>query len=93
MKPSAALVEAELSDQEIAAINGHKSMQMLNRYTHLRAEGLAPSWTASACDDEVTVSSRNITCCDALGNQMDAATARPTLPCRSMEGEHGFPSA
>ena len=34
------LVEAGLSDQEVAAITGHKSMQMLRRYTHLRAEEL-----------------------------------------------------
>jgi len=34
------LVEAGLSDQEIAAISGHRSMQMLKRYTHLRAEDL-----------------------------------------------------
>lgn len=34
------LVEAGLSDQEVAAISGHKSMQMLRRYTHLRAEDL-----------------------------------------------------
>lgn len=34
------LVEAGLSDQEVAAISGHKSMQMLKRYTHLRAEEL-----------------------------------------------------
>lgn len=33
-------VEAGLSDQEISAISGHKSMQMLKRYTHLRAEDL-----------------------------------------------------
>ena len=32
------LVEA--GDQEVAAISGHKSMQMLKRYTHLRAEDL-----------------------------------------------------
>lgn len=32
------LVEAGLGDQEVAAISGHKSMQMLRRYTHLRAE-------------------------------------------------------
>lgn len=31
------LVEGGLSDQEVAAISGHKSMQMLKRYTHLRA--------------------------------------------------------
>jgi integrase len=29
------LVEAGLSDQEVATISGHKSMQMLKRYTHL----------------------------------------------------------
>lgn len=34
------LVDAELGDQEVAAISGHKSMQMLRRYTHLRAEDL-----------------------------------------------------
>ncbi|MBC7458315.1 MAG: site-specific integrase [Bdellovibrionaceae bacterium] len=28
------------SDQEVAAISGHKSMQMLRRYTHLKAEDL-----------------------------------------------------
>jgi len=33
-------VEAGLSDQEVAAISGHKSMQMLRRYTHLRAEDI-----------------------------------------------------
>jgi site-specific recombinase XerD len=33
-------VEAGLSDQEVSAIGGHKSMQMLKRYTHLRAEDL-----------------------------------------------------
>ncbi len=34
------LVEAGLSDQKVSAISGHKSMQMLRRYTHLRAEDL-----------------------------------------------------
>lgn len=34
------LVEAGLSDQEVASITGHKSMQMLRRYTHLRTEDL-----------------------------------------------------
>lgn len=34
------LVESGFSDQEVAAISGHKSMQMLKRYTHLRAEDL-----------------------------------------------------
>ena len=33
-------LEAGLSDQEVSAISGHKSMQMLKRYTHLRAEDL-----------------------------------------------------
>lgn len=33
-------VEGGLSDQEVAAISGHKSMQMLKRYTHLRTEEL-----------------------------------------------------
>ena len=33
-------VEAGLSDQEVASITGHKSMQMLRRYTHLRSEDL-----------------------------------------------------
>lgn len=31
-------VESGLSDQEVSAISGHKSMQMLKCYTHLRAE-------------------------------------------------------
>ena len=34
-------VEAGLSDQEVSSITGHKSMQMLKRYTHLRSENLA----------------------------------------------------
>lgn len=34
------LVEAGLRDQEVATISGHKSMQMLKRYAHLRAEDL-----------------------------------------------------
>ncbi len=33
-------VESGLSDQEVASISGHKTMQMLRRYTHLRAEDL-----------------------------------------------------
>lgn len=33
-------VEGGLSDQEVSAISGHKSMQMLKRYTHLRGEEL-----------------------------------------------------
>ncbi|MFD2190789.1 tyrosine-type recombinase/integrase [Pistricoccus aurantiacus] len=32
------LVEAGLYNQKAAAISGHKSMQILRRYTHLRAE-------------------------------------------------------
>lgn len=40
------LVEAGLSDQEVAAISGHNSMQMLKRYTHLRAEDLVPKLDA-----------------------------------------------
>lgn len=31
------LVEAGLSDLEVASISGHRAMQMLKRYTHLRA--------------------------------------------------------
>jgi integrase len=34
------LVEAGLSDMKVSAISGHKSLQMLRRYTHLRAEEL-----------------------------------------------------
>lgn len=34
------LVELGLSDQEVASISGHRSMEMLKRYTHLRAEDL-----------------------------------------------------
>lgn len=33
-------VEAGLSDQQVSSITGHKSMQMLKRYTHLRSENL-----------------------------------------------------
>jgi integrase len=33
-------VEAGLSDQQVSAITGHKSMQILKRYTHLRNEDL-----------------------------------------------------
>ncbi|MCP5152509.1 MAG: tyrosine-type recombinase/integrase [Chromatiales bacterium] len=33
-------VEAGLTDQQVSAISGHKSMQMLKRYTHLRGEDL-----------------------------------------------------
>ena len=34
------LVEGRLSDQEVVAISGHKTMQMLKRYTHLRNDHL-----------------------------------------------------
>jgi len=34
-------VEAGLSDLEVSSITGHKSMQMLKRYTHLRTENLS----------------------------------------------------
>ena len=34
-------VKAGLSDQQVSSITGHKSMQMLRRYTHLRSEDLA----------------------------------------------------
>ncbi|VAW72870.1 Shufflon-specific DNA recombinase [hydrothermal vent metagenome] len=34
------LIKLDLTDQEVASISGHKSMQMLKRYTHLRAENL-----------------------------------------------------
>ena len=34
------LVESGLSDQSVSAISGHKSMQMLKRYAHLRAKTL-----------------------------------------------------
>jgi len=37
LKSSAHLLS---SDQEVASITGHKSMQMLRRYTHLRTEDL-----------------------------------------------------
>ncbi|MDF4719804.1 tyrosine-type recombinase/integrase [Vibrio parahaemolyticus] len=42
------LVEDGLSDQQVAAISGHKSMQMLRRYTHLRAEDLVEELDAIA---------------------------------------------
>jgi len=41
------LVEAGLSDQKVSAISGHKSMQMLKRYTHLRAEDLVSELDAA----------------------------------------------
>jgi integrase len=41
------LVEAGLSDQKVSAISGHKSMQMLKRYTHLRAEDMVDELDAA----------------------------------------------
>ena len=41
-------VEAGFSDQEVSAISGHKSMQMLKRYTHLRAEDLVSRLDAAS---------------------------------------------
>ena len=35
------LFERGLEIQEVAAITGHQTLQMLKRYTHLRAEDLA----------------------------------------------------
>lgn len=35
------LAELGLSTLELAAISGHRSLQMLNRYTHIKAENLA----------------------------------------------------
>jgi integrase len=43
------LVEAGLSDQKVAAISGHKTMQMLKRYTHLRGEDLVAELDAVGC--------------------------------------------
>ena len=54
------LVESGLNDQEVAAISGHKSMQMLRRYTHLRAEDLVKKLElmfSEKSDDQVTSSS------------------------------------
>jgi len=34
------LIKLDLTDLEVASISGHKSMQMLKRYAHLRAENL-----------------------------------------------------
>ena len=35
------LFEKRLNVMEVASISGHRSLQMLQRYTHLRAEELA----------------------------------------------------
>ena len=37
----AILFEKDLNPMQVAAITGHKTLQMLKRYTHLRAEDLA----------------------------------------------------
>ena len=47
-------VESGLSDQEVSAISGHKSMQMLKRYTHLRAEDLVTRLDALAAHRKST---------------------------------------
>lgn len=39
------LFEKGLNVMEVAAITGHKTLDMLKRYTHLRAEDLAKNWT------------------------------------------------
>ena len=36
------LFERGLNPMQVAAITGHKTLQMLKRYTHLRAEDLVP---------------------------------------------------
>jgi integrase len=41
------LVEAGFSDQKVASISGHKSMQMLKRYNHLRAADLVEDLEAA----------------------------------------------
>jgi len=35
------LIEKGFNPMEVSAITGHKTLQMLKRYTHLRAEDLA----------------------------------------------------
>ena len=35
------------NSMEVAAVSGHKTLAMLKRYTHLRAEDLAKKWAAS----------------------------------------------
>jgi hypothetical protein len=41
-----------LSDQEVSAISGHKSMQVLKRYTHLRVEDLVAKMDRAASNRE-----------------------------------------
>ncbi len=48
------LVQGGLSDQEVASISGHKSMQMLRRYTHLRGEDLVSKLDKLGRRTEVT---------------------------------------
>ena len=48
------LVEAGFSDQEVSAISGHKSMQMLKRYTHLRTEDLVTKLDRMSLNDTET---------------------------------------
>ncbi len=42
------LVEGGLSEQQVAVISGHKSMHMLRRCTHLKAEDLVEELDAIA---------------------------------------------
>jgi integrase len=46
------LVESGLSDQHVAAISGHQTMQMLQRYTHLRAGRLVSLLDAAEGEEE-----------------------------------------
>lgn len=68
-------VEAGFSDQEVSAISGHKSMQMLKRYTHLRAEDLVSRM--DALDTRSTTTWRSTS-----GYQHRAGSERATLPHR-----------
>nr|EES53795.1 MAG: hypothetical protein UBAL3_48660008 [Leptospirillum ferrodiazotrophum] len=38
------LFEKGMNTAEVSAVTGHKTLQMLKRYTHLRAEDLAEKW-------------------------------------------------
>ncbi|MEB8475405.1 hypothetical protein [Acidithiobacillus ferriphilus] len=40
-KATSRLFEKGFNPMEVSAITGHKTLQMLKRYTHLRAEDLA----------------------------------------------------
>lgn len=57
------LVEAGVSGQEVAAISGHKSMQMLKRYTHLRAEDLVEKLDKLDCWAPA-IGQKQPLCCD-----------------------------